>query len=172
MGILDELDEGDLTASSRLLRKAVPAYDYRTREARASTDREIRDAISRRLDAARRHAEDATNTLYRDGHRDAVKAMDDLSAAIEILQRRVRAASPGGGAAGGLAGLSEEALVEHDAALVKDADDVIEATAELADLAFAGEAEEAGCRAREARCRVRELDRGFTDRRDHLVSVT
>ncbi|MFB6151293.1 MAG: hypothetical protein ABEJ40_05750 [Haloarculaceae archaeon] len=75
MSLLDDVDEGKLSTNSALLKRVVPGYDYRTHEARAATDRAIREKLERDLDDAKRALDDASDRLYEAGE-DAVAALE------------------------------------------------------------------------------------------------
>lgn len=173
MSLLSEIEDGRLEASSAVLRRAVPGYDYRTREGHAETDRAVRETLSTRLAETRRALDDASDVLYRAEKRDAVAALDDLDASIESLQRRVKTATPGGGA-DGLGGASEEALielVEHDATLLDDVEELRSTADELVDVAREDDPAVLERRVRRIRRTLREVDREFAARTDHLRSI-
>ncbi|MFB6114673.1 MAG: hypothetical protein ABEK04_00130 [Candidatus Nanohalobium sp.] len=45
MGLLERADAGKIDSKSKVLRKVVPGYDYRTKQKRAETDQKIRDKV-------------------------------------------------------------------------------------------------------------------------------
>ncbi|WP_436908537.1 hypothetical protein [Halosimplex marinum] len=173
MTLLDDIDDGDLSAKAALLRETVPGYDYRVREASVETDRKLRDKIRRDLGETKGSLDDVSERLYRRGERDLVAAVDDLKADVERVRQRAATAPTGGGSVRDLAVEEEEslvALVEHDASLVAELERVDDATDDLrAEVAEAGGA--VASRLRECEAAVADLDRAFTRRRDHMEGL-
>jgi hypothetical protein len=170
MGLLEEIDGGRLSARSGLLRKAVPGYDYRAREARAETDRKVRENLLQELRTAKRTLAEVSDELYRSGDREAVAEVKDVVDAIETVERRVDSASPGG-KLDGLSGASEEELIrliEYDASLIEDAEELGERARELRDVV---ETDDILAEVRRVRRTVRDIDRAFTGRRDHIGEI-
>ncbi|MFB6184291.1 MAG: hypothetical protein ABEI96_07025 [Haloarculaceae archaeon] len=128
MGLLDDIDDDALSANSAVLRRTIPGYDYRSRDAWSETDRTLREKLERDLGAARGVLKDASDACYDDDRRDDVAAIGDLTDDVETFARRVENA---GGDGGGLREFSADeesdlvAVVEHDATLVEDGEDLV-----------------------------------------------
>lgn len=172
MTLLDDIDDGDISANSSVLRRFLPGYDYRSREATAETDRTVRRKVERDLGEVSRILGDVSDVLYRRDERDLVEAVDRLDADVGRLRSRATAASSGGGSVRDLTVEDEEALValvEYDASLVAGVDDLLDHADEIRSAVDGGRSVEA--LVREGETTVEELDRTFTRRQDYMEGL-
>ena len=174
MSLLDDIEAGELSTNSRLLRKAVPGYDYRIRGERADTDREVREVVVRELTNAKRGLDDVSDELFRADRREEVATVDSLKNAILQLERRVKTGSPGpliqSVSDAGESEIIE--LIEFDAQLVNDARDVNQQIDVLYGTVVENPtSEDVAAELRGVRTTVRRLDRTYTGRTEHLRSL-
>ena len=166
MGLLDDIDDEEISANSQLLRKVVPGYDYRSQESFEATDKRLRTKVRRDLIEAKQLLDEVHDGLYDAGRWDEIEQITSVRETIETVQRRVEVAHSGGGGARHLVVENQAnviGLIEHDATLVKRSEALVEQIKALAvdspDLA----SEVTACK-REAR----ELRDAIQSRRDYL----
>jgi hypothetical protein len=166
MGLLDDIDDGEVSANSRLLRTAVPGYDYRSQESFESTDERLRAKVRRDLTEAKRVLDEVHDALYDAGRRAETERVASIRETAETVQRRIETSRTGGGAARHLVVEDEAALVpliEHDATLVERSEALVDRVNGLAVDAPNLEDDLTACEQA-----VRELRNAFRSRRDHL----
>lgn len=168
MGLLDEIDDGAVSANSLRLRAVVPGYDYRSQESFKETDEQLRTKLRRDLTEVKQRLDEVHDDLYDSDRRAEMEAVASVRDSVETIQRRVEAGQSGGGGVRDLVVDDEShlvALIEYDATLVEQSETLVEEGLELvekgddADLRSAVEAYE-----RE----VQEFRRAFRSRRDYL----
>lgn len=173
MGLLEDIDEDRYDASPNLLRAIVPGYDYRTKDKRRETDRQIREHIRTDLGQIQRRLDDIQDILHRQDRDGPVKDVTDLKDQIGHLKDLIEATESGGGILTGLGDASDEDyidLIEHDADLIE----AVEDTAEETDMLFkriTDGLEEPGPRLQELRADLRELEERIQERRDFLTGL-
>ena len=173
MGLLDEIEAGELGASSKTLRKVIPKYDYRQKKRRSETDQKLREKINREVQKARSNLDSISDMAYDDGKRDVVEDISDVNDSLLRLESKVET-SPDGGLLGGISSASEEdmiRLVEKDARLIKDAETLSEATDRLEEAVIEGKTDEIKKRLRELRKTTDDIEREFEDRKDVLEGL-
>jgi hypothetical protein len=173
MGLLDEIEAGELGASSKTLRKVIPGYDYRQKKQRSETDQKLREKINREVQNARSNLDSISDMAYDDGKRDVVEDISGVNDSLLRLESKVET-SPGGGLLGGISSASEEdmiRLVEKDARLIKDAEALSEATDRLEEAVIEGKTGEIKKRLRELRKTTDDIEREFEDRKDVLEGL-
>lgn len=172
MTLLEDIDDGDLSANSSVLRRFLPGYDYRSRETTAETDRTVRRKIDRDLGEVTKTLDDVSDRLYRREERDLVEALGRLESDVERLRSRVTSAASGGGTVRNLAVENEEALValvEYDASLVAGVEDLLDRADEIRAAVDDGRPVEPLVTDCEAA--VDDLDRTFTQRQDYMEGL-
>lgn len=167
MGLLDEIQDGELEASSRL-EVLIPGYDYRSQESFRETDEKLRQKFRDDLSRALTRLDDASDKLYREERTDEVERLSSLRDTVERQRRRIGTGQTGGGATRGLTQRSEAdllSLVEYDASLLEASEQVAEQSETLLEAVH-----ESGAKAEFAECEqaIREFERTFDQRRDHL----
>jgi hypothetical protein len=173
MGLLDEIEAGELGASSKTLRKVMPRYDYRQKKRRSETDQKLREKINREVQKARSNLDSISDMAYDDGKRDVVEDISDVNDSLLRLESKVET-SPDGGLLGGISSASEEdmiRLVEKDARLIKDAETLSEATDRLEEAVIEGKTGDIKRRLRELRKTTDDIEREFEDRKDVLEGL-
>jgi len=172
MTLLDDIDDGDLSANSSVLGRFMPGYDYRSRETTAETDRTVRRKVDRDLGEVTKTLDDVSDRLYRRDDRDLVEALDRLESDVERLRTRVTSASSGGGTVRNLAVEDEEALValvEYDASLVAGVEDLLDRADEIRAAVEDGRPVEP--LVTDCETAVDDLDRTFTRRQDYMEGL-
>jgi hypothetical protein len=172
MTMLDDIDEGGFSESGALIRKTVPGYDYRRRRKGAETDRKVRDKVERDLGGIKKRLDSVSDTLYQRDKRDLVADIDELVTDVETLRQRIKTAAGGGGSVRDLAVEEEEALVslvEYDASLIAQVEEIDAHVADLRDASDEGEAMESLIR--ECKQAVANLDHTFTQRQDYMEGL-
>lgn len=172
MTLLDDIDDGNLSANSSVLRRFLPGYDYRSREATAETDRTVRRKIDRDLKEVTKTLTDLSDRLYRRDERDLVETVERLEADVERLRRRVTAAAAGGGTVRDFAVENEEALValvEYDASLVEGVADLLDRAEDIRAAVDGGQPVKP--LVTESAAAVDALDRTFTQRQDYMEGL-
>lgn len=172
MALLDDINDDALSANSALLRRVVPGYDYRSQEAWSETDGKIREKLERDLDRTRDVLEDASDACYGDDRRDDIAAIADLTDDMKTFTRRLRNAQLGGGRLREFTVDDESsllAIIEHDASLVADTEELGTRAEQIRAAARAGMPitdELHACRSL-----FEDIERTFGRRRDHLQGL-
>jgi hypothetical protein len=133
MGFLEEIDDGQLSTSSRLLRRIMPRYDYRSHERLKETDEKLRKKLLRDLTQTIHRLEGLHDRLYDEDRRAEANRVTGLRDRLETMRRRVRTARSGGGATRDLVVEVESdllALVEYDATLIEASEELAAHAAE------------------------------------------
>jgi len=173
MGLLEDIDTDRFDASPKLLRAILPGYDYRTKDKRRETDRELRERLRTDLTQVQRRLDDIHDILHRQDRDRPLTDVSDLTDQISHLKDRIEASESGGGILTGLSDASDEdyiALIEHDAALLR----VIENTTEEAEMLFKQITDglaDPGPRLQELRTDLRDLEDRISRRRDFLTGL-
>jgi hypothetical protein len=129
MGLLDDIDDEEISANSRLLRTVVPGYDYRSQKSFEATDERLRTKVRRDLIEAKQLLDGVHDGLYDAGRRDEMEQVASVRESIETVQRHVETAQSGGGGARHLVVEDESHipdLIEHDATLVERSEALVE----------------------------------------------
>lgn len=171
MTLLEEIDEGELSTSSRVLRTVVPGYDYRSQEQLKRTDETLREKLRQDLTQALRQLDDVHDRLYDADRTSMLERVTGLRDEFETMRRRVETGSSGGGAVRNVAVADESelvALIEYDAKLVDTSEALVDHTAVLAD-----QTEDADLVDLIAQCEraISEFDRAFRERQDRLNGI-
>lgn len=127
MSLLEQIDEDDYSASSRVLRSVIPGYDYRKREKRATTDRRVREAIRTEINDVEERLDDCRRELFEQD--EDLERVAKLNRRISTFAESVEAAPSGGGFLNGESAPDDEAMVS----LVKQDAKVIDALEKLQD---------------------------------------
>jgi hypothetical protein len=173
MGMLDEIEAGELEENKSTLRSLIPGYEYKRKEKRAETDRELRDKVIREIRKAKSNLDRVSDMAYDDGRRDIVDEISDVTDSLLRLESKAES-GPTSGLLNGVNTASEKdliRLVELDAKLVRDSEVLSEASDRLEEAVLEERTEDIQNRLRELRKTADDIERAFEDRKDLLSGL-
>lgn len=173
MGLLEDIEADRVDTSPKLLRATIPGYDYRTKDKRRETDRELRETIRTDLTQVQRRLDDIQDILHRKDRKEPLNDVSGLKDQVSHLKDSIEASPSGGGILTGLSDASEEDyidLIEHDAALIN----AIEDTTDEIEMLFkhiTDGLDDPAPRLQQLRADLRELEDRINERQDFLKGL-
>ena len=173
MGLLERANAGKIDSKSKVLRKVVPGYDYRTKQKRSETDQKIRDKVERECQKALEALDNLSSELHRsDNDDEALERVNDVKKKVRSAEREAMNSASGGGFLSNVENTKDEnltELIEYDAKIVEASGELAEKASKVSERPV--KAKNVDKELREVRDQAQQIKNSLKDRKDFLKGL-